>query len=349
MRFILIPTLLLSSPAIADDNPAKITEPKGAFPLSGSVRWGHTLGQGSFVQNYYARNALYSQSLSFSGTLRLPMGFSVTASQGLSKELTTGGATRNHETTYGDIGLSFGLPWRTKVAGFDLGMGLGASLPVSMASRFSNKITGLSLSGSASKGGMLDGKLNFSWGIGLSRGIYAEFQRTRDITSGNTFVDGEGNEITPMLCIPRSEEQVLDASGELAGCVVPGVNGGVNLSNSLSLSYKLSKKSRLSVGLSLINSFKTYAMPQDEFTAENAVSGYGRMDMTGGSLGYSYSYSDKLSLSLRAGSTQPALYYSVEGEGMESTGSWRPNFPFWDFRTPGNNYSSFSGSISYRL
>ena len=349
MRFILSSMLLLSLPALAEENPAKVTEPKGAFPVSGSVSWGHTLGQGSFVENYYARNALYSQSLSFSGTLRLPKGFSVTASQGLSKELTTGGATRNHETTYGDIGLSFGLPWRTQLAGFNLGMGLGASLPVSMASRFSNKITGLSLSGSASKAGMLGGKLNFSWGVGLSRGIYGEFRRTRDITSGEPFVDGEGNEITPMLCIPRAEEQILDASGELAGCVVPGVNGGINLSNSFSFSYTLSKKSRLSLSLSLINSFKTYAMPDDEFTPDNAVAGYGRMDMTGGSLGYSYSYSDKLSLSLRAGSSQPALYYSVEGEGMESTGAWRPNFPFWDFRTPGNNYSSFSGSVSYRL
>ncbi|MBM66015.1 MAG: hypothetical protein CMH55_07270 [Myxococcales bacterium] len=349
MRFILIPTLLLSTPALAEDNPAKVTEPKGAFPVSGSVSWGHTLGQGSFVQNYYARNALYSQSLSFSGTLRLPKGFSVTASQGVSKELTTGGATRNHETNYGDIGLSFGLPFRAKVAGFNVGVGVGASLPVSMASRFSNKITGLSLSGSASKGGMMGGKLSFSWGLGLSRGIYGEFQRTRNLTTGEPFIDGEGNEITPMLCIPRAEEQVLDPSGELEGCVVPGVNGGINLSNSFSFSYTLSKKSRLSLGLSLINSFKTYAMPEDEFTPVNAVPGYGRMDMTGGSLGYSYSYSKKLSLSLRAGSTQPALYYRVEGEGLESTGSWRPNFPFWDFRTPGNNYSSFSGSVSYRL
>lgn len=349
MRLVLIVSSLIAAPAGAQDNPAKTTKPKGAFPLSAGVSWGHSLGQGSFVRNYYARDASYSQSLSFSGTLRLPGGYSVSASQGVSKELTTGGATRNHETNYGDIGLSFGLPWKTKVAGFGVGVGLGASIPVSMASRFSNKITGISASLSASKGGMLGGKLSFNYGLGVSGGIYEEFQRTRDITTGQGFTDNNGNEITPMLCIPRGEEAVTDASGELRGCVVPGVNGGINISNSFSFGYKINKKQRLSLRLGLITSLKTYAMPDDEFTAENAVPGYGRMDMTSGSLGWSYAHSKKVSLSLSASSSQPALHYHVEGEGIDSTGSWRANFPFWDFRTPGNNYSSFSGSISYRL
>ena len=119
LRLLSVSVLLVGAAAQASDNPAVTTQPKGAFPFSGSVSWGHSLGQGSFVQNYYARDARYVQSLGLSGSWRLPWkGYSVSASQSWSMELTQGGSMRNHELNYGDIGLRFGLPFGFKALGF---------------------------------------------------------------------------------------------------------------------------------------------------------------------------------------------------------------------------------------
>ena len=132
MRLLVISTLLMGASAQASDNPAMTTTPKGAFPFSGSLTWGHSLGQGSFVRNYYARDAQYSQSLGLSGSWRLPMkGFSLSASQSWSMELTTGGSMRNHELNYGDIGMSLSTPLGFKAFGFGVGTRFCASIPVS--------------------------------------------------------------------------------------------------------------------------------------------------------------------------------------------------------------------------
>lgn len=266
-------------------------------------------------------------------------------------ELTTGGAMRNHELNYGDIGLGLSTPFGFKVAGFQFGTSFGAGIPLSKMSRFMGKITGLS----GSLGGSRKfGKVGVSLGIGLSSSLYTERLRTVSVSEGRSFIDSAGNEITPMNQICRSEELVVDGAGAVTGCQVPGVNGGVNLTSNIGVSYKLNDKIGLSASLALINSFKDYAMPQDEFTPDNATTGVGRSDMTSGSIGMSYGYSKSLRFGLAMASTQPALFWSPNDVADENgnisearEGSWYPNFPWWDFRTPGNNFSSFSGSVSY--
>jgi len=345
--------LLVGAAASASDNPAVTTQPKGSFPFSGSVSWGHSLGQGSFVQNYYARDAKYSQSLGLSGRWQLPWkGFSVSASQSWSMELTTGGSMRNHELNYGDIGLGFGLPLGFKALGFNFGTSLRAGIPVSKTSRFLGKITGLSLGLAGNR--KLGSKLSLSIGTGVSRSLYTERIRSVNITEGRSFIDRNGNTLTPNNQICRSEELMTTGSGEVTGCRVAGVNGGFNITSSAALSYKASKKLSASVSLAFINSFKDYALPIDEYSSSYAQGGFGRSDLTSGSIGLSYAYSKKLRMGLSMASTQPALFWSSNDTTNEngnvtqsSEGTWLPNFPWWDFRTPGNNFSSFSGSVSY--
>ena len=345
--------LLAGAAASASDNPAVTTTPKGSFPFSGSVSWGHSLGQGSFVQNYYARDARYSQSLGLSGSWRLPWkGFSVSASQSWSMELTTGGSMRNHELNYGDIGLGFGLPLGFKALGFSFGTSLRAGIPVSKTSRFLGKITGLSAGLSGSR--KLGSKLSLSVGTSLASSLYTERIRSVAITEGRSFVDSNGNTLTPNNQICRAEELITTGSGEVTGCRVAGVNGGFNITSSVALSYKASKKLSASMSLALINSFKDYALPIDEYSSSFAQGGIGRSDLSSGSIGLSYGYSKKLRMGLSMASTQPALFWSSNDITNEngnvtqaSEGTWLPNFPWWDFRTPGNNYSSFSGSVSY--
>ena len=353
MRLLLLSCLLCGAAAQASDNPAVTTKPKGAFPFSGSVSWGHSLGQGSFVRNYYARDANYSQSLGLSGSWRLPWkGFSVSASQRWSMELTTGGSMRNHELNYGDIGLGFGLPLGFKALGFTFGTSLRAGIPVSKSSRFLGKITGLSAGLSGSR--KLGSKLSLSLGTSVARSLYTERIRSVAITEGRSFVDSNGNTLTPRNQICRAEELITTGSGEVTGCRVAGVNGGFNITSSAAVSYKASKKLSASVSLALINAFKDYALPIDEFSSSNAQGGIGRSDLTSGSLSVSYGYSKKLRMGLAMSSSQPALFWSSNDTTNEnghvtesSEGTWLPNFPWWDFRTPGNNYSSFSGSVSY--
>ena len=353
LRLLATGILLVGAAASASDNPAVTTTPKGSFPFSGSVSWGHSLGQGSFVQNYYARAARYSQSLGLSGSWRLPWkGFSVSASQSWSMELTTGGSMRNHELNYGDIGLGFGLPLGFKALGFSFGTSLRAGIPVSKTSRFLGKITGLSAGLSGSR--KLGSKLSLSVGTSLASSLYTERVRSVAITEGRSFVDSNGNTLTPNNQICRSEELITTGSGEVTGCRVAGVNGGFNITSSVALSYKASKKLSASMSLALINSFKDYALPIDEYSSSFAQGGIGRSDLSSGSIGLSYGYSKKLRMGLSMASTQPALFWSSNDTTNEngnvtqaSEGTWLPNFPWWDFRTPGNNYSSFSGSVSY--
>jgi len=353
IRLLTVSVLLVGTAAFASDNPAMTTAPKGAFPFSGSVSWGHSLGQGSFVQNYYARDARYTQSLGLSGRWQLPWkGYSVSASQSWGMELTTGGSMRNHELNYGDIGLGFGLPLGFKALGFSFGTSLRAGIPVSKVSRFLGKITGLSAGLSGSR--KLGSKLSLSLSSSLSRSLYTERIRTVSITEGRSFVDNNGTTLTPNNQICRDEELITSGAGDVTGCRVAGVNGGFNLSSSVAVSYKASKKLSASASLALINSFKDYAMPVDEFSSSYAQAGIGRSDLTSGSLSLSYGYSKKLRMGLSMSSTQPALFWSPNdvaddnGNVTEAKeGTWLPNFPWWDFRTPGNNYSAFSGSVSY--
>ena len=345
--------LLAGAAASASDNPAVTTTPKGSFPVSGSVTWGHSLGQGSFVQNYYARDAKYSQSLNLVGSWSLPWkGFSVSASQNWNMELTTGGSMRNHELNYGDIGLSFGLPLGFKALGFAFGTSLRAGIPVSKTSRFLGKITGLNVGLSGSR--KLGSKLSLRIGTSLASSLYTERVRSVTITEGRSFIDSNGNTLTPNNQICRAEELLTTGSGEVTGCRVAGVNGGFNITTSVALSYKASKKLSASMSLALINSFKDYALPIDEYSSSYAQGGIGRSDLSSGSIGLSYGYSKKLRMGLSMASTQPALFWSSNDTTNEngnvtqsSEGTWLPNFPWWDFRTPGNNYSSFSGSVSY--
>jgi hypothetical protein len=353
MMRLFVMILFAAAPAQASDNPAMTTAPKGSFPFSGSVSWGHSLGQGSFVRNYYARNAAYSQSLGLSGSWSLPWkGYSLSASQGWGMELTTGGSMRNHELNYGDIGLGFGLPFGFKALGFKFGSRIGAGIPISKASRFMGKLTGLS--GALSGGRKFGDKLSVSLSMSLSRSFYTERLRTVDVSEGRGFVDTNGNTLTPFNQICRDEELVLSGAGEVTGCRVAGVNGGINLSSSIGVSYKVDKKLSASASLAFINSFKDYSMPVDGFASSFAQSGIGRSDMTSGSLGLGYAYSKKIRMGLSMSSTQPALHWSSDDVADENgnisevgQGSWTPNFPWWDFRTTANNYSSFSGSVSY--
>ena len=352
MRLFVLLGLFVGATAQASDNPAMTTSPKGSFPFSGSVSWGHSLGQGSFVRNYYARDARYSQSLGLSGSWRFPWkGFSLSASQSWGMELTTGGAMRNHELNYGDIGLSMPLPIGFKAFGFGFGTSLSAGIPVSKASRFMGKITGLRLGLAGSR---KFGKLGVSLSTGVARGFYTERLRSVSVSDGREFVDSNGNTLTPYNQICRDEELVTSGAGEVTGCRIAGVNGGLSVSSSIGLSYKASDKLSASASLAFINSFKDYAMPIDQYSAANASAGIGRSDMTSGSLSLGYSYSKKVRMGLSMSSTQPALFWASNDVADDNgnitearEGSWYPNFPWWDFRTPGNNYSSFSGSVSY--
>ncbi len=353
MRLLFVSCLLLGTAAKSSDNPAVTTTPKGAFPFSGSLTWGHSLGQGSFVQNYYARDASYSQSLGLNGSWNLPWkGVSLSAKQSWSMELTTGGVMRNHELNYGDIGLTLNIPTKLSLFGFRSRASFGAGIPVSKVSRFMGKMTGVSGTfGGTRKFGE---KWRVSLGASVSRAIYTERARTVTMNEGREFIDSAGNTLTPYNQICRAEEVMKDPSGAVTGCLVSGVNGSFGVTSFVTVIYSPSKKWSYSLATVLIQSFKDHSLPSDQFTSSYANTGIGRSELTQGSLGVGYKYSKRLNFTLRTSSRQPALFWSsndvVDENGNVTEarpGSWYPNFPWWDFRTPGNNFSSFSLDASY--
>ena len=261
---------------------------------------------------------------------------------------------RNHELNYGDIGLSLGTPLGFKVLGFGFRTSFSASIPVSKVSRFMGKISGLGVSLTGSR------KFNAKWSMllstGLSRGLYTERIRTVSVSEGRSFIDSNGNTLTPYNQICRAEEMIVNSGGETSGCRIAGVNGGIGLSTAASLKHTISKEWAVLLSAVLSNSFKDYTLPNDQFTSSYATTGIGRSDTSVGSFGVSYKHDKKFGFYLGVNTAQPALFWSSNDTADASgnvtaaqPGTWYPNFPWWDFRTPGNNYSAFQFDASYKF
>lgn len=114
-------------------------------------------------------------------------------------------------------------------------------------------------------------------------------------------------------------------------CETPGMNNNFAHGHSLGVGYKFTDKLSGSLGITIRQRFKN-ATEGGSWTRQHSES-------TDGSLGVSYTLSETYSVSGGISSGQPAL------DGRSS----RPRFPFADFETPANGYTTFGVTLSGRI
>ncbi|MEW5854921.1 MAG: hypothetical protein AB2A00_39460, partial [Myxococcota bacterium] len=130
--------------------------------------------------------------------------------------------------------------------------------------------------------------------------------------------------------------------------------------HSLVAGYTLFEQLTLSASFIFIDSFKYY-LPKDAALSSMYVKNeWGRTQSTWGILDATWSPFERVSFSTGVSSLQP-LWSQHRGAGFAgwdtngrvfgdtSGGKLMPNFPFFDFMTPGNNYTSYYFDITVSI
>ncbi|MBM4397861.1 MAG: hypothetical protein FJ087_19525 [Deltaproteobacteria bacterium] len=283
-------------------------------PFGGIVILEQSLGVGTFVDNQYARTPSYAWLLSlrpryyFTNKLSAELRFDIT------QELTTSYGT---STTYkrqvmpSDLLLTvrYHPVYRIPVVGIGISPFVRLGAPTSYESRYRN----LYLSTAA--------------GLDLNRllgPVYLNYTfRTTKNFNRTTVATVTG----PVAVFRQAGAEDL-GGGEVA---TGDNNVEWSIFNSLMATFILSDEWSVSLQLAIANSwiYKSYA--NDALTAEYAKPGRGQRDRTYGTIDVSYQPWEHFGFSLGVSSTQPAK--------TADNKSFR--FPFFDFTSEGNNYTTF--------
>lgn len=295
------------------------------FPVTALIIVDNSLGAGALVANAYARNILWSASVSLRPTLTLWEKLRLTLRSDINKNLSSSyqgngnadGSAESYlrQTTVSDLHLIASLPqvFREPNTGVGLGVSVSGYAPISMASRSANLVFAL-------RPGLT---LNWGWkGLGINYGLFYK-QNFHTTTTATQNVESLPN---ALMFRAGGAEDLGD--GEIAIGSLRNTQRVVY--NTLGLSYSFFENWSASATLLVVNSFK-YTQPLSDAYSSPYASATGQADMTSGVLDLSYQVNPHLALSLGVSSAQPARTADNQ--------FWR--FPFFDFVTPGNNFSAF--------
>ena len=302
------------------------------FPLHVFASVTNSLGQGTFVLGH-ADNPYFGTSLSFTPYLSWK-GFWVMVNQSLDVEWTQSDSTTlPNQLMLSDTVVSarywgFGLP----ELGLRFPLTVRADVPLSLASRYAGKLTGV--------GGTASMQWSYSpWNLMVMANANASYNviipslaRPGLEDEVRSYLDRQGNPISPAGCLRRDPTEAgnfVCGSIPRAGAVGAGVQ--VNWST-------LEGQLMLSGSLGISSSFSYFSSPDDEYRSKYARPGIGHSELTRSSLGVTYSPIDWLWLSLSADTVQPLF----QANGYDYR--W---FPFWDIVSPANNYSSLSFDTTF--
>ncbi len=318
-----------------EEEPKHTAKPSDAFALNGDLRLDNTVGVGTFVPGE-ARRTNYDLTLFLRAGLALGHGMSLSALQTVSKNLATNadsGAARPYDTVVGDTLVTLGWsPMRTDNAGkrkpmllpggIKVGVSLIGALPTSRASRFQTRWLALTPSVSLVKPDLFRGKLSIVYALGFTK----NFNRLT-----TTAIDAVN---FPSLARPDGPELISGQSEIATGTL----NTAFAVRNTLAVTWLPTP--RVAVGLTyvLYNNFKYNDFPADTYTARSAQPGRGRSDVQWGlvSVGYTFDPDQKWTLSAMALTAAPP--WSADNRTLR--------FPFFDFRSSADNYSSISLSVN---
>ena len=326
MAILTLGALLVSSSAWAapydEENQLGVSDEKNAeagprFPVSALVIFDNSFGAGALVSNQYARNVAWVSTLSLRPTLTLWSKLRLTLRTDVSKNLASSyqdSDTYIRQTQVSDISLIASLPqiFHEEVTGITLGASLSAYAPISMQSREANLVTAL-------RPGL---NLSWSWaGLRLGYGLfYKQYFHTTTNRTQNVAA-------LPNSLLFRSGGAEDLGDGEIA---IGSRNTQSAVYNSMNASYTFLDKWSTSVSLMVVSAFKYTQALSDQYSSPYA-SATGQSDMTSGGLDLSYQATEHLAFSIGVSSLQP----------LRSADNKSLRFPFYDFVTPGNNFSAF--------
>ncbi len=310
----------------------KKAKPSASFPLTGSVALAPSVPGGAFIAGEGSRPGL-DLTLTLTATYAIMPGLNLTATQNVNKNVMTNadsGAVRQNDTSISDTILNLG--WSPRVSdgkggtkGFKLPGGIGVSagliavVPVSRASKYIGRYTTLTPTLNFNKGGLFGGKLLLVGGVGVT----------------NNFNRYEQASVNPVgrddvaLALTRTGGAESLSNGNIAT--------GQNLTSFAFRSLAVANvqiTDRWSFGLTylLFNGFRYFDAPKDEYTGKYAKPGRGRIDTQWGiaSLNYNIDADGIWSASLYSFTSSPP--FSADGKTYR--------FPFFDFRSTADNFSS---------
>lgn len=291
--------------------------PKGGISYSISASLNSTLGQGTFVEDEYARNEMFAQTLSISPSLsweKFSFGLNMSASLEYTDSDST---TEDKQVMLNDMILSARRPILSQDDHYvNLSGSFSAVLPTSLYSQRASLYT--SLKGSLSVSRRVAG-FSFSYTFGAKKNFHEYTQpvlREEDLSDFSTYGRIGGAEMVA---------EGLIASG--------GNNVSFGFTNVLGVSYKLTQEFSASLSFAYITSFIYKDYDDDDYTSENASSSKDYRDMINGGLRVSYTHKkyDFMTVTLGIDTTQPPK--SSNNDGFR--------FPFFDFKSSANNFTSF--------
>ena len=307
--------------------------PSARFPLSGEVSLGSSVASGSFVAGEGNRTGI-DGFFSLRAVYQFMPGLSLSASELVYHNFVTNadsGAARPYDTDFLDP--FFTLAFSPQVSapdgskkpfelpgGIRIGANLTARPPLSRASRFANQYfaagPGLSLSRPN-----LFGMLSLALGTSIVKNFNKYTNASVDASEFRAMGRPGGAEVL---------------SGDLIATST--VNISFYLRHSISASLQITDRVNFSLIYLLINNFTENAPAADQYTSKYARSGAGRADSQWGIASLTVGI-DKASHSTVSLST-----YTISAPFSADNSTYR--FPFWDFRSTADNYSSVNLSLT---
>ncbi len=284
--------------------------------FGGIVILEQSLGLGTFVADKYARNPYYGWSLTlrpryfFTDKLFAELRFSV---QGELTESYTTSTTYKRQVMPSDLFLTVKYQNVYKIPVLDIGLSpyirLGA--PTSYESRYRN----LYLSGAA--------------GLDMQRMFGGHFLMFYSFRFNKNFNKTFTPTLSDDVAVTRFRG-VEDAGG---GEIINGVDNNISFSvyNSLSATGIISDEWSITLQVGIQNSWTYANIAKDEFSSPYAKGGRGQRDSTFGTLDVTYQPWKHVGFSLGVSSSQPA----------KTRDNKKFRFPFFDFSSEGNNFTSF--------
>lgn len=352
--------LSLSVAALADPVPAGdatavvatpgATEAKDkAFPLHASASLTQQLGSATFVSTGAPEtyNPTFSSALTLAPSATLARDWTLSLQQVIGIEW-----TRSDSTTYtnqlelSDLGVRIsysGLSWED--LNLSLGLNAGYQLPISMQSRHIGS-TGALSAGTRLGWALQDLGLttSISFGVGVNPTLEALAARFANVPV-LPYNDRTLGPTTPVSCNKRP--------GEGNGACLDGAwPSGVSWRTGVGVGYTppiLDNKLSLSADVGYAQGFSSYIAPT-EGTTQAGLDTFDNADLkadnardftprqsTQGNLSASYQAADFFVATIGAQSGQPFL--NQRGDGIR--------FPFWDFTSTANNFSSIYVDTSF--
>lgn len=321
--------------ATADATAQKAERPKPSdnFPLSGSLDLSYSIDGGTFVPGEQQR-AGADASVALGAAYKITSGLSFSAKQRLDKNIETNGdrdQVHLYQTTLFDTALSLSWSPQTMNAdgkseamklpgGFGFSAGLGVELPVSRDAKFATRW------------------LKIASSISLKRAIGIV-----TVAYGSSFAKNFNQYPNRVLHNEPGSPGVLPRQGGAEGVGPSDVLLGIQNSSfffrqSLSVDIKASDRLSFAAGYYIFNNFGYQSFPKDEYTSEYAKPGRMRRDTQWGTLDVSYSLGEDKLTSVSLGTFTASPPYSADNKTLR--------FPFWDFRSLSDNYSSVSVGLA---